>query len=755
MKRHLLFIVFLSLASAVAFNMLWQADIASAQGGEAICFPVYETTFSCSSNVCGGALVETTCEVACGGGCTSSQTQCSQYQTCQLSPSPGCYCTGSCYPPPKLKEVVDRSLQPKNVFDKDGRLKLPASLEWEDVNKVMAPSCTVGSYRYEAQGNKGASAEGIAETNKKIIGDKCNLLPDIDYSLRVQTCVNGNGTDCGQLSSPISVKTSPAPELLSPFDKDFEGSDEGQAKIPVSLTWCPAPGARSFRVSVDEKQGTSIFSLGFGPGATEYRDEPSPQGGLQLLNKDISYLWKVAACFAGQDAKDCPVSQLWGVKPGEYTIARLILRSPQYDERSPGTVPAINLYSSLEWTGDPFTQFYLVRLTGGGEQKDFYTSSTSLSLMRKIGARYIWEQLKLNMPYSWQVKPCAAQNESSCETTWSAQWKFRTAGAPPTGMEAIPKDAAGRSAIPTILEWDDMSGATTYRYQVAQNASFQNILEEDLILESKATISKLRQNETYAWRVKTCAARENDFLGKEDEFCGSWQQGTLATTQLTAPVLTTTEATSPSSSVSWQPVFSGNFYQYRLVYAAVSSQETNDACKNSVGKAADEGITPGPFAVMRLSCAGTYTVALQACIDSDCKDAGPRSGPQSFRVSQRNVGVFAGLVPCGTGIDNPSTPWNERESCGVGHLFLLVRNLIDFALWKLSVLATLLLAVATGAISYFSFGGPDTLVQIRRIWKAVGIGALILLFAWMLLNLLLGILGFNINMIGNWYEIRI
>ena len=126
--------------------------------------------------------------------------------------------------------------------------------------------------------------------------------------------------------------------------------------------------------------------------------------------------------------------------------------------------------------------------------------------------------------------------------------------------------------------------------------------------------------------------------------------------------------------------------------------------------------------------------------------------PLSFADAQAQYG----LVPCGVGIDNPGTPaWNETDDCELKHLFLLIKNLIDFALWKLTPLIIVIMVVATGVIFYFQFGDASVLATVRRIWHYIGIGVLILLFSWLFLNFLLGILGFDINVFGRWTEITI
>ena len=145
-----------------------------------------------------------------------------------------------------------------------------------------------------------------------------------------------------------------------------------------------------------------------------------------------------------------------------------------------------------------------------------------------------------------------------------------------------------------------------------------------------------------------------------------------------------------------------------------------------------------------------------SCLDIDCKEKSTNATNQwTFQYVQPPPSAFPGLVVCGA-LSNPDPPIpNERDKCELKHLFLLLHNLIDFALWKLSLVIVVLMAIATGAIMFFSFGGPDVMTKVRGIWKSVGIGVLILLFSWLFLNILLGLVGFNVTFYGNWYEIPI
>jgi hypothetical protein len=136
-------------------------------------------------------------------------------------------------------------------------------------------------------------------------------------------------------------------------------------------------------------------------------------------------------------------------------------------------------------------------------------------------------------------------------------------------------------------------------------------------------------------------------------------------------------------------------------------------------------------------------------VDSDRFD--PRSVVGPILVE---IPISGGLVPCGRKADAVDTPYNETETCELRHFFLLLRNVINFVLWWLIPIILILLVVLTGAVFYFSFGGLNAMAYVRRIWRAFFAGAGIVFFSWLFLNFLLGILGFNINVFGQWTQLQ-
>ena len=114
---------------------------------------------------------------------------------------------------------------------------------------------------------------------------------------------------------------------------------------------------------------------------------------------------------------------------------------------------------------------------------------------------------------------------------------------------------------------------------------------------------------------------------------------------------------------------------------------------------------------------------------------------QSF--AQDSYNIQFGLVPCGRTSDHPATSWDETEYCQFKHFFVLLKNILDFILWRLGLIALVFLMIVTFAVSYFSLGSPNVMVKIKSIWTSAGQGYAILFFGWIILNLILRALGFT------------
>jgi len=148
---------------------------------------------------------------------------------------------------------------------------------------------------------------------------------------------------------------------------------------------------------------------------------------------------------------------------------------------------------------------------------------------------------------------------------------------------------------------------------------------------------------------------------------------------------------------------------------------------------------------------GNHSWAVRACQDSESKNCGSWSKTESFQIVSAPEELLGGLVPCGRQYDNPETKYiNEAKPCQFSDLFVLLKLVLDFVLWKLGLIVIVLLTVLAGLVSYFSFGGPGTIVKVKSILKSAVTGYIIILLAWLATNLILRLLGYAM---GDWWII--
>lgn len=154
---------------------------------------------------------------------------------------------------------------------------------------------------------------------------------------------------------------------------------------------------------------------------------------------------------------------------------------------------------------------------------------------------------------------------------------------------------------------------------------------------------------------------------------------------------------------------------------------------------------------------GEYFWSVRACQDRKGDRCGSweESQRERFEIVPAPPEATGGLIPCGRQHDDTiATPdIDESKPCGLPHFVLLLKNLLDFVLWRLALLVVAVLAVATGFFTYFSFGAPDIGVRIRALWRSLFVGYLLLLFAWFFVNLLLNLLGFRTALFGQWWQL--
>lgn len=493
------------------------------------------------------------------------------------------------------------------------------------------------------------------------------------------------------------------------------------------------------------------------------------------FTKETKYRWYIATCLgpSSQHCGEFSARESFETNNTYQGVSGFIIPAPQlvgpvYNPSRPGEIPVVGFNDILAWdtTGDGsdcahFHKVVLAREAGGTpiEAVDMGSFSLAFEIEQWIDGSKDSPQEKvwrfLDTVYVWTAEPCLVNTEQrgdiDCDEGGPSEaWKFKTTG-------AIPLNPQSEITNKAKLSWDATPKAGSYKYQVANDNTFSSIIKEGIILEPKTTLSHpdILPQTDYWWRVASC-------VDPTGVICGTWIAPQPFTTLPLNPPPTPTQPSHGGEMLlpgplSWQPDPGSSYYQYQASYLALAPDETLQGCQEKVGT---QLIQPFPITqqtsfFLNEKCAGEYRWLVRSCADEDCTLATDWSQSQlwTFTGEEGPLEEQPGLVPCGRNKNDPITPYNEKEDCGLQHLGFLLQNLLDFILWKVSLFVLLLLAVITGATSYFSLGGPNALARIKTVFRSFFVGFLILMFAWMFVNIILMLFGFQFEFFGKWWEL--
>jgi len=680
-----------------------------------------------------------------------------------------CDCAGACLETPKNPRYYNNPNYPTDPYEPEesedpNNIFLPVKLDWDNVKAWkngwreeggVLEECSEDcfqSYLIEidntADGNFSKTLENDSEYNP----NACFLKSDTTHNWKVSACCGTDDANCGD-PSEWSFTTKSAPEPVSPEDPDWAGNEIIEnMPLPVSLKWCQVKTIDNEKVLsyvltpylIDEdiichparqnEQGCSPI-LVINPALEAYHVEYINED-LSLFTKLNSYAWQVAACKGKLGGECGEWSQVWGFQTGEQVLEDVELISPPNNA-------TVGFPVILEWNAPPGINSFqyelyknLVKVASGSPNPP---SESNILL----------ENLELNTEYKWRVRPCNDFEGGGCES-WSEaeEWEFKTTGAPTNLIS--PENNASNVSIPIKLEWENMSGAKSYRYSVYSGGQLvtEGTTSEDFVLiKYNPDLGQPEQEVTYSWQVATCA-------DEEGEICGSFTDPPWE--------FTTFKLSSPSNLLpgdnetiftyqmpkgfSWD----SNAKYFRFILDYIEKAEEDDNCSLGI----EEKNIDNNFYSLSLSCLGEYRWQVQACLDENCEQKGELTPFRYFTLNQTTPPAQFGLVPCGRSSNNPDTPWNERNPCQFKHLFVLLRNILDLLLWRVTLIIFLLLVVASAVIFYFSIGAPAMIIDIRGVWKAAGKGYAIIFLSWIIINLVLNILGYQVGIFGQWWQIN-
>ncbi len=638
----------------------------------------------------------------------------------------------------------------------DSRIDLAA------LNKDNSEKIAGSSYKLTSSSSGKALETTVSRNNFN--ADRCLLRPGDTHNWKVQACCSTDGTDCGKWSSWPGFQTNEAPEPLSPYDSGWVDPESmaGTHHNPIDFkdanpTWCDHEREEDYKAYL-------LYAYKEIGGELECHPDRVRLGGLcepvpihdpslvpihrgdpptKLINKNVGlfdekgeiYGWQIAAC-KDHSRKDCTdYGQIWKfiVSGGLENPSGL---SPLNDPEGRNPI-AIHPSAYFEWNkpfGAHSYYFQLERMDGEGGTIERHLQDTN--------TRIDIDDFALNTDYRWRLRSCYDENGDDCNDTWTDWHKFTTTGRPPDlNKTATPYNKAQEVLIPLNAEWGAVSGAKSYVFELFNKEGDKIKRSHTSTTRIRLDYPKIKTEESYSWTVETCADPGTDYCGGFFTPPVEFTTFTLYAPSVPSPQDNAEIFTEERNiDVSWNAIRGANYYKYEVIFPD--------------GEKEKEIISDNNF-FLRLFDLGDYEWRVKSCLDSECEESGDFSPWWSFNYYEVEVdGV--GLVPCGRTYNSPDTDWNERESCQPKHLLILFKVLIDFVLWNLFPVAIGLMILATGAIFYLSPSlGTEVLARVKAVWRAVGIGFVILFFGWLILTMGMPMIGYDTSIYGFWWQIEL
>jgi len=615
-----------------------------------------------------------------------------------------------------------------------------------------------------------------SEYNLKVDHNACWLKNNKEYNLTIQTCCNSDGTNCNS-GKEVNFKTSYAPELKSPEDLDWSGPNysafdaweyliekedyeldvEGRilempnskynpfnweedatssypnelVKFPVILDWCDVDevngeekiekGAwimKLYRIIDNEEVPYSKISDGkvslpakpIQAGASWADVLTSNYYDHKYFTENEKYSWELGSCLLGPFGCEA-FGEHWSFKTEDSTLStdfRILHRD--------GDI--LGIPTTLNWVM-------------GGKVNSVKYELVGVSLQEKTQDQSVtFDNLKLNTSYTFKVIPCSDFDSLKCEPENTKSITFKT-----TGMAPKVDPLSDGQYIPFKVSFKYVPGAKSYKYSL--NGT------EKVISSNFDTIyyPQAKSDTSYTFKVKSCS-------DEEGLNCGEYSESIIFTTFKLGEVekISTDENSgilySNDRKVYWEDLEGVNYYKYSLLY---NGEDASKTCTNLKEKGDITGVVSDPNFSVDSLCVGTYSTSITACLDSECNDSG-ETNSFSFVLDSKKAPEgtnSGGLVPCNRQYDDPTTAWDETQQCSLSHVFLLGRLLFDFLLGRLIPAAIVILLLLDGGLYLFhmfiNFDNPamDLIQKSKQLWKAVGIGALIIFLAWTAINFFL------------------
>jgi hypothetical protein len=318
-----------------------------------------------------------------------------------------------------------------------------------------------------------------------------------------------------------------APVLVSPADMANNQS------ISLTLSWNSVPTAVSYQYQIDEQ---ATFS------SPQSAITSNLNASISGLNYSTVYWWRVRA---NNGAGYSPWSTAWYFS----TATSPFNNAPLLVSPADGALSVV-LAPTLNWDPVNGAVSYEYEYDTDNQFNNPITNTTGVTAAGISGLNY-------NTTYYWRVRA----NDGSANSPYSTVWSFTTQQNPLAQAPVLLSPVNNAVNIPTntTLSWNSVNTATSYEYQIDDDALFGSALSGS-VAQTNVNVGPLNNGTVYYWRVR--ATDGNSFT----PYSTVWSFTTVSN-PMSAPVTLQSPAdasilSGTSTTLQWNAHPVANIYEY-------------------------------------------------------------------------------------------------------------------------------------------------------------------------------------------------